>query len=165
MSFAQRLTALAVVLGTMSHSGTIATAAQTHAVGGPRHVLPIRVTRFGPVPGFRGTFVPALRPLVVRGPALPVGGLPGFVRPQPWGRLPALVPRFAFAALLWHPSDACSPPRRDVIVATLPQTPSWRSACVDAQAAAGDVSTALVPGRNKNALYGRAYTPGGVVIP
>jgi hypothetical protein len=81
--------------------------------------------------------------------------------PAPVRFLPALLPfkRVTLAApLAWDP---CAPPRSSMLLATLPAVPFVPVACKGDRwmGSGSDRATSLVPGRNKNALYGRAYSP------
>jgi hypothetical protein len=92
--------------------------------------------------------------------AAPVQALPLPLPPQ--ARVfPALLPRgLAILAVPFKP-DACAPPRSATLLSTLSATPFTPLGCErDAPVRDwSDRTTSLVPGHNKNALYGRAYSP------
>ena len=74
---------------------------------------------------------------------------------------PALLP-VGLAALnaAWLDTDRCSSARSPMLLTRLPVQPFAPAACARAAslAGSGDRATTLVPGRNKNALYGPAYS-------
>jgi hypothetical protein len=91
--------------------------------------------------------------------AAPVQALP---LPPQASIFPALLPRgLAILAVPFKP-DACAPPRSATLLSTLSATPFTPLGC-ERVAPARDWSdrttSSLVPGHNKNALYGRAYSP------
>jgi hypothetical protein len=74
---------------------------------------------------------------------------------------PALLPRgLAILAVPFRP-DACAPPHSAALLSTLSVTPFTPLGCERGAPVRdwSDRTTSLVPGHNKNALYGRAYSP------
>jgi hypothetical protein len=91
----------------------------------------------------------------------PIKALP-LPAPVPARMVSPLLPLGLAALAAPLTSNACETRRPTVLLATLPATPFASFACQRGDAAvrgASDAPTALVPGHNKNAFYGRAYSP------
>jgi hypothetical protein len=97
------------------------------------------------------------------GPVLPAPfrALPLVSAPAPIKLLPALLPRIGLAALAPSSMDDCAATRSGVLIAALPAPAFAPLACRQRpETADGSVpATSLAAGRNKDALYGRAYSP------
>jgi hypothetical protein len=96
--------------------------------------------------------------------ALPLIAPQRVVAPRaPLRLLPVVLPRLGLATLLAPLGpDNCAGQRSTVLLAALPTNPFSPMVCEGRAMPAGydrDVPTSLVPGHNKNALYGHSYAP------
>lgn len=95
-------------------------------------------------------------------PVAPLKALPLIAPPAPVRRLSGLLPRLELGALpAIVGTDSCAAPRTGVVLSSLPATPYAPLACErDLSASDGRaLPSSLVPGHNKQALYGRGYSP------
>lgn len=139
---------------------TLTAGSATAALPGPlprvRVTVPFVISRTARAPLVR--FHPVLSTNAFRASS-PSLGLPA-LPPVRLRALPVLQPLEA-AALTTVGFDACGRARPGVLIAMLPVAPFAPLSCP--RRAGGvdeaDRQTSLVPGRNKDALYGRAYSP------
>jgi hypothetical protein len=90
----------------------------------------------------------------------PIKTLPLIAQPQRTSALPALLEFGGFATSFAPPAPGgCAAPRSGVLLANLPATPFTPIVCRRGEGDSDELPTSLVPGRNKNALYGPAYSP------
>jgi hypothetical protein len=120
---------------------------------------PIITARAVRAPFAPHVFAPLRYELRAAQPA-PIKGL-RFPAPLRAGVFTALVPLGLAGLAAPLASNACETRRPGVLLATLPATPFVSVACERDASVRGvsDRPTSLAPGRNKNAFYGRAYSP------
>lgn len=90
---------------------------------------------------------------------MPIKALP-LVPPVKARALPMLLPFGLTTFAVPLEADGCSGSRSRVLLTALPASPFTAAACAREGTLAGASSraTSLVPGRDKNALYGPAYS-------
>lgn len=155
-----RCVSLGLVAGMILIAGPAGAAAAGAAAAGAmprvRTAVPLVLSRTHAAPM---RFRPVQATNGLRSPSPPVLMLPPLA-PARFNVLPLLQPLEA-EALTSAGFEDCSRARSGVLIAMLPVAPFAPRACSERTGTldAGDRETSLVPGRNKNALYGRAYSP------